>query len=108
MSVNEGYQAVSRAVFGIGPDQYFSKGTCARCKQELKFSPANGNCQPECYFHFGRKGSISSIGITPIIFGGLISNYLSWDADLCDSCLCQLFHFIFGKDYWEKQSTEVQ
>lgn len=94
MSIDEGYKAVHSALFGFDSGQHLSKGVCGRCGVELRLSPVDGNCQPNCRFRFGTVDGlpVSSMGI----FNGACCEF-EWTADLCDACVGSLTQWLYGK-----------
>ncbi len=98
MSIKEGFEAVHKAMFGFSVGQYKSLGHCTRCKKELRFSPVDGNCQPDCHFEFGSPDGEKSRSI----FNGAWVKF-HWKADLCDSCLQSLSDWLLGDDWRYKE-----
>lgn len=86
---------MKNALFGKDSETH-SWGKCSRCGKDLIIDPAMGTAQSNHKFRFDFKHPPSAERPLSILMG--VCGYVfSWEADLCDRCLYDLYDFIHGQ-----------
>jgi hypothetical protein len=92
MTIQEGFKAVSNAMFGKPEDR--SVGNCDRCKQPLIVCPMRGTAQVKHTYKFGWKDGPECPPFG--ILMGRVGLQFNWEAKLCDNCISSLGVWLKG------------